>query len=217
MKTIVFADTHLSSRCYSKKFNYLKSIIEPADRVVIAGDFWDGFLTSFDKFVQSPWSRLFPLLLERQTIYLYGNHDRVEWSNDQVKLFSVQQAMTTDLTIGHQTYHICHGHTVFTSLEDKYPIFNHSIPLRLGANADVLHKLVWGKRFLSKKNSKINQPMREWTTHNSPRAAFLICGHSHFPEINRHQGYANTGFIGMGYGNYLILDTNGVQLVKDRY
>ena len=214
MKTLIFADTHLSSRVYRKKFNYLKSIIEPADRVIIAGDFWDGFLTTLDKFVDSGWNQLFPLLLERQAIYVYGNHDRSEWSNELVNRFSVQQSLDTDLTINNQKYHLTHGHTIFTSLEDKIPAFNHSLPLRVGANIDVLHKLVWGRRFLSK-DSSINNPMRHWP--NVQSDTILICGHSHYPEIDTKHNFINPGFIGMGYGNYIIIDQQGTRLIKERY
>ncbi len=216
MKTLIFADTHLSNRVHRKKLNYLKSIIEPADRVIIAGDFWDGFLTTLDKFTASGWNELFPLLLERQAIYVFGNHDRVEWSNDKVKLFSVQQAMAVDVIIGQRQFHITHGHTVFTSLEDKIPALNHSVPLRIGANMDVLHKLVWGRRFLSK-DSTINAPMRDFTASSLPSPVFLICGHSHYPEIDHQHRIANTGFIGMGFGNYLIIEDDQLELIKEKY
>src|SRR5690606_17718607 len=100
MQTIIFSDTHLSSRVYRKKLRYLQAVIETADRVVILGDFWDGFLTDFDRFLRSGWRVLFPMLLERQAIYLYGNHDRSQWSDERVSLFSVEQGLSHTLSIG---------------------------------------------------------------------------------------------------------------------
>lgn len=216
MKTVIISDTHLSNRVYRKKYYYLKSVIEQADRVVVAGDFWDGFLTSFDKFLDSKWRLLFPLLLERQAIYLYGNHDRAEWCDERVRLFSVEQGITTTLELGDQTYFVAHGHTIFTSFEDKYPIVNRSIPLRIGSSIDIIHKLVWGKRFLNS-DSSINQPMRDWVAKSLPQPQILICGHSHYPELNAEDRYINTGFNGLGYGNYVIIDESGPRIVKDRY
>lgn len=216
MKTIVFSDTHLSSRRYRKKFDYLCSIIEPADRVIIMGDFWDGFLTSFDKFVNSRWSALFPLLLEREAIYLYGNHDRPQWSDSRVSLFSVAQASSHKLSAGNLTLYLTHGHTVFTSLEDQFPVLNHSLPLRLGANIDVLHKLVWGKRFLQQDRNS-NDVARRWAAEHLPENEILVCGHRHYPEIDIANRMINTGFIGVGYGNYLRIDGDTIELVRERY
>lgn len=216
MTTVIISDTHLSNRVYRKKYYYLKSVIEQADRVVIAGDFWDGFLTNFDKFLNSKWRLLFPLLLERQAIYLYGNHDRAEWCDERVNLFSVDQGISTTIDIHNQRYLIAHGHTIFTSFEDKYPIVNRSIPLRIGSSLDIIHKLVWGKRFLNG-DSNINNPMADWVDKNLPHPQILICGHSHYPEINTEKRFINTGFNGLGYGNYAIIDESGPRIVKDRY
>lgn len=216
MQTVIFSDTHLSNRIYRKKYEYLQSIIQPADRVIILGDFWDGFLTSFDKFVNSQWKRLFPLLLERQTLYVYGNHDRIQWSDSRVNIFSVEQASECRRQIGAHTLHLTHGHTVFTSLEDRIPAFNHSLPLRVGASIDILHKIVWGRRFLREDNNK-NNPSRQWVTASLPQPDILVCGHSHYPEIDMEHRMINTGFIGSGYGNYVKITDEAIELVRERY
>jgi predicted phosphodiesterase len=216
MKTVIFSDTHLSSKLYRRKFNYLKSIIEDADKVVIAGDFWDGFLTSFDRFVNSKWQTLFPLLLEKQAVYLYGNHDRPEWADERVSLFSVEHGMDTTVTTNSRTYHITHGHTVFTSLEDKYPFLNRKATLRMGSSVDVIHKFIWGNHFL-KEGSKINRPMSAWAKDNLLEHQILIAGHSHYPQIDLPNRFVNSGFIGLGYGSYVVIDENGPQVVKERY
>lgn len=215
MQTLIFSDTHLSSRVYSKKLDYLISIIEPADRVIIAGDFWDGFLTDFDGFLKSGWSVLFPLLKQRQAVYLYGNHDRNQWCDQRVNLFSTKQGLDYQMQIGSEIAYISHGHAIFTSLEDKYPAFNHSIPLRLGSSIDVVHKLVWGPRFMSG-NKTINQPVRDWADQNA-NGRIIITGHSHYPEMDLHHHFINTGFIGCGYGNYVKVEDQRIELVKERY
>lgn len=216
MKTVIISDTHLTSRVYRKKYNYLKSIIEGADKVIIAGDFWDGFLISFDKFLSSKWNLLFPLLLEKETIYLHGNHDRPEWCDERVSLFSVESGMSTTISSGDHSYFITHGHTVFTSFEDKYPIVNRKIPLRIGSNIDTVHKLFCGKRFLQKE-SNINSPMMEWVEKNLDDKHILVTGHSHYPEINIEKRLLNSGFIGLGYGNYAVIEPSGPSIIKERY
>jgi predicted phosphodiesterase len=216
MKTVIFSDTHLSNRTYRKKFTYLKSIIEPADRVIILGDFWDGFLTSFDKFVTSRWSALFPMLLEREAFYVYGNHDRQQWCDERVNLFSAAQGTHTTLRAGDRSLYLTHGHSVFTSLEDQFPVLNHSLPLRIGANIDVLHKLVWGRRFL-RQDRNANDTARRWVTEHLPGGEILICGHRHYPEIDLYSRMVNTGFIGVGYGNYVLIDDEKISLIRERY
>ena len=92
MKYLVFSDTHLTPKFDHRKFSVLKEAIDQADRAVICGDFWEGFGNSFDDFVSSKWSEtLFPLLKKKKTVYLYGNHDKKEYANDRVSLFSVKQ------------------------------------------------------------------------------------------------------------------------------
>lgn len=216
MKTVILSDTHLSTRVCGRKLNYLKSVIESADKVVVAGDFWDGFLISFDQFLSSKWQELFPLLLEKEAVYLYGNHDRQEWCDERVALFSATQGMDTKIEVGDRSYHVTHGHTVFTSLEDKYPFFNRKTPLRIGSNIDAMHKRLWGSKFL-KDGSTINQPMSRWVNDNLPDNQMLITGHSHYPEVNVSNRFVNSGFIGYGYGNYAVVDSSGPQIIKERY
>jgi predicted phosphodiesterase len=216
MTTIIFSDTHLSNRVYRKKFFYLKHLIQSADQVIILGDFWDGFLTTFDKFVESGWRFLFPLLLQKKAIYLYGNHDRIEWSDDRVNLFSVRQEQELVVNLGGQQYLLTHGHALKTSLEDRFTILDHSMPLRLGSSLDILHKLVWGRRFL-KADKLINRPMIDWARDALPEPAILVCGHTHFPQHDLPERYLNDGFIGCGFGNYLKISEQGAELICERY
>jgi UDP-2,3-diacylglucosamine pyrophosphatase LpxH len=203
-------------RMYRKKFDYIRSMIQPADRVFILGDFWDGFLTPFDKFLDSGWNKLFPLLRQRQAVYLYGNHDRPQWCDERANLFSVEQTMEYRLQVGDKQLYLTHGHTVFTSLEDKFPVLNHSLPLRVGASMDILHKLVWGRRFLNT-DSSINNTARKWVAERLPQPEILICGHSHYPEIDLEHRFINTGFIGSGFGNYITIEDDQISAVRQRY
>ena len=110
MKTLVISDTHLDTTFDEKKYAFLRSIIERADRVILNGDFWEGITISFDDFIKSEWKSLFPLLKQKQTIYLYGNHDRKEYNDERVQLFSAAQGDSHILKEENTTYHIQHGH-----------------------------------------------------------------------------------------------------------
>lgn len=208
----------MSARVYRRKLDYLRSIIAPADRVIILGDFWDGFLTDFAGFLDSGWNKLFPMLLERQAVYVYGNHDRREWSDERVSQFSVEQALEYRLAVGANEFLLTHGHAgIFAkTLDERYDVLSRTIPLRIGASIDVLHKLVWGRRFLESE-SDINDAAREWASENLVGNQLLICGHSHFPEIDYDNRMANSGFIGCGFGNYLLVKDGNIELVKERY
>jgi predicted phosphodiesterase len=88
MKILVISDVHLDNAFEKPKYRFLKKIIRRADRVIINGDFWDGYLVKFQQFIQSPWKSLFPLLKSKKTIYIYGNHDKKILSDKHTALFS---------------------------------------------------------------------------------------------------------------------------------
>lgn len=215
MKTVVLSDTHLSSKFHQKKFDYLLSVIENADKVIIAGDFWDGFSITFDTFVNSKWQRLFPYLLEKNAVYLYGNHDREDWCDERVSLFSVEQGMETVLDVNGREYHVAHGHTIFEPFE-IWPEVNNRIILKISSYVNVARRLLWAES-LPKQGSAINTPMSKWATSNLSGDQMLICGHSHYPEIDFAKKFINSGFIGLGHASHVLIDADSPRIVSERY
>ena len=215
MKTVVLSDTHLSGTFHQKKFDYLRSVIEDADRVVIAGDFWDGFSISFNDFVRSKWQKLFPYLLEKNAIYLYGNHDRKEWCDERVALFSVEQAMEVVIEVNGREYHIAHGHTIFEPFE-IWPEINNKIILRLSSYVNVARRFLWAES-LPKQGSTINTPMSKWASRNLTDDQILICGHSHYPEVDIAKRIVNSGFIGLGYASHVRIDAEAPEIITETY
>ena len=124
MKTIIISDLHLTAKFNKRTFNFLKDLISSVDKVIINGDFWDSYVTSFDKFVKSKWKDLFPLLKEKNTHYNYGNHDRKTDSDERVKLFSVTQAETLNLKVGDLELLIKHGNDLRPAFVERYPFFD---------------------------------------------------------------------------------------------
>jgi UDP-2,3-diacylglucosamine pyrophosphatase LpxH len=109
MKTLIFSDTHLSLPFEEKKYNFMRGIIEPADRVIINGDFWEGHLIKFEQFIHSPWKNLFPLLKQKNTIYIYGNHDEELMTDKRVQLFSDEQFDKYEIQLKRKKLIVEHG------------------------------------------------------------------------------------------------------------
>ena len=121
MKTLIISDTHLYHVFDKRKFFLLKKLFSSVDQVILNGDFWDGYRTTFDTFVSSPWKELFPLLKKKGAIYIYGNHDRKNFSDERTSLFSIIQKSNHLLTVDKQTYHIEHGHLLHKPIDSLYP------------------------------------------------------------------------------------------------
>jgi predicted phosphodiesterase len=218
-KIIIFSDTHLSHRFDPAQLEFIKETTESADRVIINGDFWDSYETTFDQFVNSEWRQLFPLLKKKKAIYLYGNHDLEKFSDKGVKLFSITQADVVELTTSGQKLRIEHGHRITPSLEDILPLlFNHVFMLRLGnflqrwgvklAREKFLFFIRWHRNLLARSRVK------NFITHPKQVA---VCGHSHLVEFSPDKKYINNGVIRWGLGQYLIVEDGQLDLVRGRY
>jgi predicted MPP superfamily phosphohydrolase len=118
MKILVFSDTHLTHVFEEKKYVFLKKVIESADQVIINGDFWDGYLTSFDAFISSRWNNLFPLLKQKKAVYIFGNHDKACFSDKRTSFFSDIQTKKYSFVDG-MTFYFEHGNTLLPSIDEK--------------------------------------------------------------------------------------------------
>lgn len=217
---VVVSDMHLTNRWFNpKKLRYLTNIIESADQVAITGDFWDGFRCSFDQFIKSPWRVLFPLLKSKEAIYIYGNHDPEEWCDWRVNLFSVYQAESVDLKVGTLNLHLEHGHRIAGDPLTKYPQLR-NVPL-LGHADYLLQNFIptslFGERWVKFMGRYPTNLMRERAEELSKSGQWLVCGHSHVAQLDPTIKYANCGFFGLGYAQYLRVDKHSIGLAKDRY
>jgi predicted phosphodiesterase len=192
MKTVIFSDTHLTDVFNQKKYNKLRTIIENADQVIINGDFWDGMSVSFTDFLNSKWNALFPLMLEKKTIYLYGNHDRKSYGDERTKVFSIKQAETYNLKVGDKILHILHGHQIvpFNDPEVKNPLIyrkGNEIYSFLESLASIFTNghFFLGYRFFNRK-------MKKYIQENLEANEILVTGHIHAPEFDLKNRYINT-------------------------
>lgn len=220
MKTIILSDTHLTDRVRPAKLAFLKSIIKSADRVIIAGDFWDSYLISFEQFIESGWRELFPLLLERQAVYLYGNHDPKSAVDSRVSLFSVEQGDQYRLNVGSsQTLLIEHGHRIHPHIDAWVPRwlvnrFTTMATLLLQAS---LFRIFGPERTLRTLNTKDNNAMRAWAATNLKPNEILVTGHNDYAEIDLKNQFICTGLIRYGFATYLQIDNDQLEIIRATY
>ncbi len=217
MRILIVSDLHLTSRFEKRRFDYLKELFSSVDRIILNGDFWDGYRTTFDKFISSKWSSLFPLLKVKGAIYLYGNHDQKRYSDNRVSLFSSIQKDNFLLAVGKNIYHIEHGHLLSPTIDTKHPYLpKKTFTLISIITQSLEHMLIRVKQphtfFIKGKNAKIKQKLKD-----KKHPFWYICGHTHFAEVDRENKFANSGSIQFGEASYLIVDNNEIVLKSERY
>ncbi|MEK7070295.1 MAG: metallophosphoesterase family protein [Patescibacteria group bacterium] len=212
MKYLIFSDSHLAKNFDPKKFSVLKKAIESSDRVIINGDFWEGFTTSFDELTKSKWAEtLFPLLKKKQAIYLYGNHDKKIYSDKRTSLFSVEQRDEYVLKSGKNTFFIQHG--------DKYvilPDVQNWLCFILENTEDVLVKL-FRKPFIKLAFGWMNTKIKIKVSSKLKKNEFLIVGHTHCAEIDLENHFINSGFIKHGLAQYLTIENGAITPHEESY
>jgi len=226
MKIIVFSDVHLSHRFNQRKFDYLEKLIKSADKVIINGDFWDYFRCNFRTFVKSQWKKLFNLLKEKETIYILGNHDKRQWLNKDVFLFSQTHLESYELKVGKFTYVFKHGHQYAPRLSESFP----NLPLRkLNQKFHLLtiqsyienngYRLI-GKRIYAlfpKKGLINNAKMKRAVVEKFKDNEILVAGHSHYAQYLPKERFINVGCISNHYASHLVIEGGKVELVEDEY
>jgi len=208
VKTIVISDIHLDEHFHQHKFDALSKIFTETDQIIINGDFWDGYLISFDTFMASGWSQLFPIMKEK-TVYLYGNHDAKKLCDERVSLFSHTQATSYELRVTNYVFHIEHGNKfMFPHDENNSP---EKVQNFISEISHIVHSI--GVKICGPNVYKVytfaNNQGKKWAQKNLPADTILVCGHTHLAEDARDQNFINTGF---NFDNYLswleITDTN---------
>jgi len=229
MKILIFSDSHLADKFDPAKFRLLKSIIKKADRVVINGDFWDSWSCSFDQFILSEWQKLFPLLKQKKTIYLPGNHDPIELINKTKALvFADKICSKINIKIKNNNFVIFHGDG-FKAYEKNpilktYRFFAEKI-IKMRTRKIVcpavqfLEKLnitIFGQlNFINKLTGKHqNRLMKKIQREKND---YFICGHSHWPEKDEANKYLNSGYIKHRFASYIILDDNQLTITTTNY
>lgn len=213
MRILVFSDSHLTSKFDKKKYILLKRIVSESDQVIINGDFWDGYLTTFDTFINSEWQSLFPLLKSKKAVYLFGNHDKREYADERMELFSDKQMDAYLLKIGATTYYFEHGHVLSPAIDSRISSMYIKKLMTYIAHARPMRALF---RMAGMEERRNRHFKRKTDEKRSPTSMFAF-GHSHFPEHDPDANFINSGFIHFGHASYIIITENSVELKKERY
>ena len=223
MKYLVISDTHLTAQFDERKFRFIADAIAKADRVVINGDFWESEdnITTFDSFVTSEWStKLFPLLKEKHTVYIYGNHDPKEKSDKRVNLFSDTQSDVFEFTVGEgsekKLFRCEHGHKYVPLEGVPYPFLTRQQCFSLSC---YIHNTVIGlftPRIMNIMLSHLNKEMYKQTRSVVKKDQFFICGHTHVPEINIEKKFINEGFVQAGWGHCVLIDEKNITFIQKK-
>ena len=224
MKTIIISDLHLTARFNKRTFNFLKDLINSVDKVIINGDFWDSYLTSFDKFVKSKWKALFPLLKAKNTHYNYGNHDRKKDCDERVDLFSVTQAESLNLWVGDLEFLIKHGNDLKPAFVERYPFFDKRLLSNLFYKYtffpfySFLQRISKGRFYKNKKTARdmINF-LKDWARENMGDDQILVCSHSHRGYVDWENGFLSTGCLQNHWAEYLLIIDNEIYLKAHLY
>lgn len=216
-KVLIISDLHLSNRFNKKKFDYLKKLFNSADKIIINGDFWDGYLCDFDSFINSEWSELFDILISKETEYVYGNHDSKDFSDARVKKFATKDTESVDINFGGKNFHIQHGHKIC-------PMGDHKIKFLKTKTWNQVSQTVFISAYytnnivLKLHLDKLNTRIKQWKESNLQPDTYLVTGHTHNAEVDTQYNYINSGFNTFGYGSYITIDNKGnVNLHKTRY
>lgn len=220
MTTLIFSDVHASHQPNSTQLQRLYRVIEQADRVIINGDFWDGYITTFDKFINSGWQVLFTLLKKRHTIYLVGNHDARQWMDERWQLFADQLLDQYRLKAGKTTFLIEHGHRQAYSFGLYYP----RLTLLFGWLYPYLDRIEEGGHLLTPVYRKYLQVIHDdkdllsYAKVHKKAHQWHIFGHTHLQKQSRESGYLNPGSFRCGVSNWLTIDERGkIVLFSEKY
>lgn len=220
MNTLVISDTHLGK--YNKeKDQFLKNLVDKYDRIIINGDFWDSWGTTFKDFVNSEYKGLLDLLKSKETIYIYGNHDyRAEKQKELAGTFSNIQGMEYKLTVGGKKFHFEHGHRFFRKQKnpflfsyyyiiDKIPFLG-PLVFRL---INVGYKLSPGKIRHNKVGKRRNEHLKSFISEEE----YYVISHTHIPEIDQEARFLNTGCVVEDFFSYAVIDSMGnISLIEKK-
>jgi len=216
MKTIVVSDTHLTAKFDKDKFNFLFNLFSSCDQLIVNGDFWSCYSSTFEEFVNSDWKQLFPIMLEKNTTYIYGNHDREEFMDKRINMFSKIQNLRTEFASKNNIFHIEHGHLFFKHQSIHNPKFM-QINRKLKVDERIRHPLdnflykIVGIGNLSKILGFMNNKIKLGGQKIIGSQKILVTGHTHIAEFDKNK-FINTGFIDQGLGWYLEISDQNYKL-----
>ena len=157
------------------------------------------------------------MLKSRQAIYIFGNHDKREWTDPRINEFSVLQCQSIRVQTEAGQLLVMHGQ----SISPKFGRYISKDPLRaifgwVGNRIEATGLNLFGKRSLSI-GAVVNKSMLKYARQNLRENEILICGHSHLAEYDLDARFINSGINKDGVGQYLLVDDHGIHLMEEFY
>jgi len=196
----------------------MRGIIQPADRVIINGDFWENNEISFKRFIDSPWKNLFPLLKQKHAIYLYGNHDPEDAMNKYMSRFSDAQGYRYTVQLKDKELIIEHGNRLYSYIDEAIQ-FGRIKGTITKPYSKVEYMMVrkTGKLYLKLLNERKNKNIKKKLKFELKKNQIYICGHTHYAEVDKSSHFINSGIIRHGLGQYLMIEPHGIVAKEEWY
>ncbi len=211
MNIIAFSDTHLTHKFDSKKYKAIIEIIKNADKIIINGDFWDSYLTTFEKFYSSKWSMLFPQLKNRNTTYIFGNHDKREDNNlELMKSFCNKFGESFDFLFFDKKYHIEHGDKFFFNCDDRLKTIQQKTANFIFKSGTLIFKEAFWKIYHNQNKKIYKNLIKKY------KNEIIVASHTHYSETIE-QNFYNTGIVNYGLLQYVLINEKGTTIIKKRY
>ncbi len=222
MKTLLFSDSHLTNKFDSELFDYISKLVKSADQVVINGDFWDAYLTSFDAFCNSEWKKLFPLLKKKNTVYVVGNHDKLEFMDERCNVFSNLQVEDYEFKSGKKEFYVTHGHLIMPAYDNMFFFRN---PLFVRYFYKIMnyfaYQVIGFKQlyafFENKKNIEQFLGLKKFSKEKNVKGQFFIFGHSHVPNLNINDNFISLGEFQKKKRSYCMIDDGEIEFVVQKF
>lgn len=218
MRYLVFSDSHLTDQFEPKKLKILEDAINGADRVIINGDFWDGFSVTFDRFVNSEWKEtLFPLLKKKKTVYIYGNHDKKEYADKRTALFCTEEGDDYDMKSGDKFFHFEHGNRLV-------PLFDELLKRRMPPSLNNAYESfeglmvrLFGSVYMQRMYGKFNKIAVGKLKDQKGLKGYFVMGHTHLKALDHLSKFINTGFIKHGLAQYIYIEDGAITQIEKKY
>jgi predicted phosphodiesterase len=212
-KILLFSDSHLTPRFNEDSFRKLINLIKQADKVIINGDFWEGYFYTFDEFLNSDWNKLFPLLKSKKTVYIHGNHDLAKYLDDRTSLFADVVTDKYEFTSGGKNFVCLHSHQYIDSPKKHSVLMRVKFLLGSFYLAYYFWMLIMRRRFW-KIYQFHNNTLKKIQKKEFP-GKILVTGHTHLQE---HDGnFINTGSMSFGYFEYTWIENGEIRQYAESY
>jgi predicted phosphodiesterase len=218
MRTIVFSDTHLTDDFDQVQCDYIVKLVQSVDQVILNGDFWDGYLSKYEDFSRS-WQPLLSALASANTLYIPGNHDRLEWISGKASAFAKVHDREVRLQLGETCYRIQHGHKIAHEFDDRHLTLTHFfarlywIVVWLRKNWLLGGLLRLHEQFVS---NVLEKQLLLYARKHAAQSECFIFGHTHLTTNLPEQHYLNPGISTNRVFRYISIDEQGYRIIEDQ-